>query len=87
MKELNKDNDVREDKRYNAYWKQGAGSYEMKKQPNGEKIEIITRGQNEISTRQRLQVPPGIHSIIDVKYGEMNICIIEKLFLMNLAEE
>ncbi|MEY8321855.1 RHS repeat-associated core domain-containing protein [Lachnospiraceae bacterium 46-61] len=72
MKELNKYNDVGEDKRYNAYWKQGAEYYEMKKQPNGGKIEIITRGQNEMSTRQRLQVPPGIHSIIDVKYGEMN---------------
>ena len=55
--------------RYDAYWEQGAGSYEMVKLPNGNKMEVIKQGK-QLSTRQRLQAPPGTRSITDVKYGE-----------------
>ena len=50
--------------RYEAYWKQGAGSYQN---VNGKEM-IVGRGGN-INTRQRLQVSPGTRSIFDVKYG------------------
>lgn len=53
-----------EAKRYNAYWSQGTGSYEVR-----EALEIITTKGGKINTRQRLQVSPGIKSIKDVKYG------------------
>ena len=53
-----------EAKRYNAYWSQGTGSYEVR-----EDLEIITTKGGKINTRQRLQVSPGIKSIKDVKYG------------------
>ena len=51
--------------RYDAYWKQGAGSYTN---VNGKEVLIVKGGG--INTRQRLQVPPGTRSIIDVKYGK-----------------
>ena len=59
-----------EAEKYDTYWKQGAGAYDMKIQPDGKKIEVITGERDGINTRQRLQVPPGTHSIIDVKYGD-----------------
>ena len=55
--------------RYDAYWKQGAGSYKNITE-NGKKTEIIIRGGDTINTRQRLQTSPGTRSIIDVKYGK-----------------
>ncbi len=54
--------------RYDAYWKQGAGSYENVI-VNGKKREIIIGEKNTINTRQRLQTNPGTRSIMDVKYG------------------
>ncbi len=54
--------------RYDNYWKQGSGSFNNIKLPDGTKVEVINNG-NVLSTRQRLQVAPGTRSITDVKYS------------------
>ena len=59
-----------EAKRYDTYWKQGSGNYKKEVLPDGSKIEVVFDKKNTISTRQRLQVPPGTRSISDVKYGD-----------------
>ncbi|NFI55029.1 hypothetical protein FDA48_01300 [Clostridium botulinum] len=51
--------------RYEAYWKQGAGSIEKVKE-NGEFVYKVMNGKN-INTRQRLYTVPGERSIKDVK--------------------
>ena len=51
--------------RYDSYWQQGAGSFQIDDKGN----EIIIGNEGRINTRQRLQVSPGIQSITDVKYG------------------
>ena len=58
-----------EAERYDAYWKQGAGSYQNITE-NGRMKEIIIGRENTINTRNRLQVNPGTRSIVDVKYGK-----------------
>ncbi len=55
--------------RYDAYWKQGAGSYKNITE-NGMTREIIISSGETINTRQRLQTSPGTRSIVDVKYGK-----------------
>ena len=55
--------------RYDAYWKQGAGSYKNYS-INGEVVERIINSGDTINTRQRLQTNPGTRHIIDVKYGD-----------------
>lgn len=63
--------DADEAARYDAYWKQGAGSYKNITE-NGTKKEIIISSGDTINTRQRLQTSPGTRSIVDVKYGKNN---------------
>ena len=56
--------------RYDDYWRQGAGSYDNKKLSDGTKKEVIKGWKNKLSTRQRLQMPPGTRSIMDIKYRD-----------------
>ncbi|MCY9556143.1 hypothetical protein [Paenibacillus apiarius] len=54
--------------RYEAYWKQGAGSIQKVKE-NGKFVYKVMEGK-QINTRQRLYTVPGERSIMDVKINE-----------------
>ena len=58
---------LEEAERYDNYWKQGTGSYQVI-EINGERVRVIVDGKN-INTRQRMYTAPGTRSIVDVKLG------------------